>query len=433
MFRNILKSFSLLTALTLLFFTTPQVQAASCDDLLADSYSIGDRGSDVAELQACLVSTGDFNYPDGPTGYFGPITQASLKNYKTRVLSRDDSSAVCDKLLANSYYIGQRGEAIVSLQDCLTATGHFTFSGGSTGYYGSITHAALTNFNSDNDSKPGADKDTCDVLTAQNWEIGQQGNNVTALQECLITTGHFTLSGGSTGYYGSITQTALNDYKNSLNTNVVSGQSEKVDCDTLTSNSYYIGQQGVEVLDLQNCLIDTGHFTLSGGGTGYYGSITRTALNAYLNPTITVANSATNPTFMWPTDSKSITCVYLCHSGHLGLDIDSRTVTHPPVYASSGGTVIEVLSGCPSRDYSYNCYGAARGYYGNYVVIDHGNGYTTLSSHLNSTSVVVGQQVSQGQIIGYMGNSGYALGMTGIHLHFELSLNGVEQDPLLYI
>ena len=198
-------------------------------------------------------------------------------------------------------------------------------------------------------------------------------------------------------------------------------------CNTLTSQSYYIGQQGSSIVDLQDCLTASGHFTFSGGSTGYYGTITQTALNAYLGV------STGTPTFAWPTDSRNISCGYYCYSSHPAIDIQSPSVAHPPVYASSSGTVIEILSSCPSRDYSYDCYGAPKGYFGNYVIIDHGSGYTTLYAHLKNTSVSLGQQVSKGQTIGYMGNSGNTHGLTGIHLHFELLLNGVHQNPISYI
>ena len=145
------------------------------------------------------------------------------------------------------------------------------------------------------------------------------------------------------------------------------------------------------------------------------------------------ATGVSDLNFSWPTDSRLVTCGFLCYSGHLAIDIGSSAVAHPAIYASTSGTVVEVLSGCPTRDVSYNCLGAANGYYGNYIVIDHGSGYSTLYSHLNSTTVVPGQAVAKGQIIGYMGNTGYSLGITGIHLHFELRVNGVKQNPLSYI
>jgi murein DD-endopeptidase MepM/ murein hydrolase activator NlpD len=68
--------------------------------------------------------------------------------------------------------------------------------------------------------------------------------------------------------------------------------------------------------------------------------------------------------------------------------------------------------------------------YGYYVVVDHGNGFETLYAHFSSIAVSVGQQVAQGQLLGYAGRTGYA---TGNHLHFEVHLNGQVVNPLTYL
>ena len=70
--------------------------------------------------------------------------------------------------------------------------------------------------------------------------------------------------------------------------------------------------------------------------------------------------------------------------------------------------------------------------WGNYVKIDHGNGLETLYAHMErgSIPVSVGDTVSQGQTIGTMGQTGSA---TGVHLHFEVYVNGVQVDPAPYL
>lgn len=77
---------------------------------------------------------------------------------------------------------------------------------------------------------------------------------------------------------------------------------------------------------------------------------------------------------------------------------------------------------------------------GNYFIIDHGNGITTLYAHCDSISVTAGQKVAQGQAVAKVGNTGYVIpGPTtsrpsaGAHLHFEVRLNGVRQNPELYM
>lgn len=67
--------------------------------------------------------------------------------------------------------------------------------------------------------------------------------------------------------------------------------------------------------------------------------------------------------------------------------------------------------------------------YGNYVMINHANGYTTLYAHMSSIAVSAGQTVSKGQKIGYVGSTGWS---TGAHCHFEIRYNGSTVDPAQY-
>lgn len=121
--------------------------------------------------------------------------------------------------------------------------------------------------------------------------------------------------------------------------------------------------------------------------------------------------------FSWPLGSNLITSEFGnrnaptagASTNHKGLDINAHE--GDPIWAADSGTV------------------AAAGYnsgYGNYVLIDHGNGYSTLYAHLSETNVSEGQTVSQGETIGGAGHSGVA---TGDHLHLEVRQDGVQIDP----
>ena len=96
---------------------------------------------------------------------------------------------------------------------------------------------------------------------------------------------------------------------------------------------------------------------------------------------------------------------------HSGIDIDGYGNDGGAVCAADGGTVI-------TATYSDG--------YGNYIIIDHGNGYQTLYAHMSGLAVGSGQTVSQGQTIGYLGATGRA---TGTHCHFEVFINGDRTDP----
>ena len=73
---------------------------------------------------------------------------------------------------------------------------------------------------------------------------------------------------------------------------------------------------------------------------------------------------------------------------------------------------------------------AGDGGYGNYIVIDHGDGLRSLYAHLSQFVAGAGQFVSRGQLIGRIGSTGYS---TGPHLHFEVREHGVLRNPLNYL
>lgn len=114
--------------------------------------------------------------------------------------------------------------------------------------------------------------------------------------------------------------------------------------------------------------------------------------------------------FMWPTSGRISQRYYWYHQA-----VDIANSSNPDIVASQGGTVVSA--------------GWNAGGYGNFVVIDHGNGYKTLYAHMLNNSVIVkaGQRVTQGQKLGVMGSTGRS---TGTHLHFEVKGPGGNLNPL---
>lgn len=133
-------------------------------------------------------------------------------------------------------------------------------------------------------------------------------------------------------------------------------------------------------------------------------------------PTGAVA-SATAGIFQNPCNSCSITQYY--HPGHYALDIQTKGAVRP-IFAAEAGTVIRAEVGW-------------NGGYGNVLEVDHGNGVVTLYGHSEVLYVKKGDVVTRGQEISKMGNTGRVYGATGIHVHFEVRVNGVKKNPLLYL
>ncbi len=105
-------------------------------------------------------------------------------------------------------------------------------------------------------------------------------------------------------------------------------------------------------------------------------------------------------------------------AGHYAVDLQTRG--GGPIYAAENGTVIRAETGW-------------NGGYGNVIEIDHGNGLVTLYSHNRLLHVSEGDAVQRGQLIAEMGNTGLVHGPTGIHVHFEVRVNGVKKNPNLYL
>lgn len=134
-----------------------------------------------------------------------------------------------------------------------------------------------------------------------------------------------------------------------------------------------------------------------------------------------------NSGFAYPVNA-AVSCGFGGYEGHKGTDFS--VVMGTSVKASKSGTVTVATMPC-THNYgkpNWNC--GCSGGWGNYVRINHGDGTETIYAHLTSTSVSVGQRVSQGQEIGKSGSTGWS---TGPHLHFELRINGTAVNAMSYL
>lgn len=135
--------------------------------------------------------------------------------------------------------------------------------------------------------------------------------------------------------------------------------------------------------------------------------------------------------FVWPcpghTNLTSSFEEWRGSSNHGALDIADGSVYGAKVVACYDGTVFSTNSGCP-HDYGKDSSCGCGGGYGNYVMIDHGNGKISIYGHLSGVTVSTGDRVVAGQLIGYVGSTGYS---TGPHLHFEMQQNGIKYNPMI--
>ncbi len=140
-------------------------------------------------------------------------------------------------------------------------------------------------------------------------------------------------------------------------------------------------------------------------------------------PVVTSAPAPGTPSvsgFQWPVNARvssgfgyRVHPIFGTKRLHKGLDLGAGSGT--AITAAKGGTVLSA---------------GWQGGYGNTVVISHGDGISSLYAHQSEIAVSAGQEVSRGDVIGYVGSTGWS---TGPHLHFEIRVNGSAVDPLPYM
>lgn len=121
--------------------------------------------------------------------------------------------------------------------------------------------------------------------------------------------------------------------------------------------------------------------------------------------------------FIWPVEG-TFTSPFGLRWGSMHEGIDIAAPEGTPIRAAASGTVILVQSEYES------------GGYGNYTCVEHGGGLATCYAHQSSFATSSGASVGQGDVIGYVGNTGHSF---GAHLHFEVRINGEAVDPMGYL
>ena len=134
-----------------------------------------------------------------------------------------------------------------------------------------------------------------------------------------------------------------------------------------------------------------------------------------VGPNVVKGDGITTGNFMVPVTNYRFTSAFKYRGDHWHKGVDLAVSMGSPVYAADGGKVI--LSKWSDS-------------YGNYIIIDHGNGLQTLYAHNSALLANVGDTVSKGQQIALSGSTGHS---TGPHVHFEIHQNGVAVDPQLYL
>lgn len=145
------------------------------------------------------------------------------------------------------------------------------------------------------------------------------------------------------------------------------------------------------------------------------------------NPSTTKPTGGYNSNASWAWPLGNASCYISSHYGyrsasisgwsfHGGTDITGGGISGKPVYATRAGKVISAVT--------------SNSGYGIYVLIDHGDGYSSLYAHMSARYVSAGDSVAKGQMIGRVGSTGNS---TGPHLHFEIRYYGEKKDPMNFV
>ncbi|MFH1867143.1 MAG: M23 family metallopeptidase [Patescibacteria group bacterium] len=183
--------------------------------------------------------------------------------------------------------------------------------------------------------------------------------------------------------------------------------------DTLSGIASRYGVEVDKISEFNNLAdnkLTVGQIIVIPGGKPYVPPTPKTTSSSLL--TSIAPNLSSNTKLLWPTVTRRISQYFSWRHG----GVDLANAYGIPIYAAEDGVV--------------QTSGWNRGGYGNYIIIDHGQGLKTLYGHNTKNLVSAGDRVARGQQIATMGSTGRS---TGPHLHFEVYVNGQRVNPLNYI
>ncbi len=283
-------------------------------DILNKDFKIGDQSDEVELIQQYLRQEGYYTYLF-ITGYYGTITDNALQNYRADQVAGvkpapetapepSPEVTTCDDLYDLNWTIGQNGDEVVKLQECLREEGVFNYST-STGYFGPITEKALQDYRASKSGEVATEVapapesiDRCEELRVKSWQIGDVSGEVRELQSCMRERGFFAWPYGDTGYFGPVTLDALTRWSAALNPKPVDR------CDQLRDQSWEFGAVNNEVRELQQCMKDRGFFTWP-YITNYFGPVTNEALNNWRGNTAPIFECSSLKEQEWVTGEVS--------------------------------------------------------------------------------------------------------------------------------
>lgn len=169
---------------------------------------------------------------------------------------------------------------------------------------------------------------------------------------------------------------------------------------------------------------DDGNETVASDYAYQVDELDKALTDMILSSELSYSGSADMENMLYPLDPKYnyVTSYFGYDSfrvgAHYGIDIADEGIGGADIYAAQDGVVILTY-----KDSGWN------GGFGNYVIIDHGNGYCTIYAHCYEVYVSAGDEVKRGDVIAAVGTTGWS---TGNHLHFEVRKDGVAIDPLSF-